>query len=889
MKSYLVTVLTTIALLSPSSPSRLPDNVGTQAAVPNLAYQANLYGNSAPETIEYLADLNYYSWGGFGTNAHVFRSRLQSSGEEIAYAVSTDLPNAFAIDVLSPAGEQVRLSVASAAYSNGTVEAVSSTEIHYVWDISQYGLRVKLHRYARLIRDERVTTKYVVQERFAVENLGPTITLIAFSEYLHMDDRARVRDYDNDGRDETLLAINAYTTNGYPVFGKVYLNRAQIVADLVSDGVFATVTQNLFVQNVGVGTWVDIDTAAYVSSVTQDDVNAELEVAKDAAVLLGLSTTPDQWLVRTYNTDDAGAMFINGLMVAGSMYGSYPDSYWASVNKYWRQGEDNYVSLASYDAGGCCSSTWGFSLRRNGSTLWDQKQSGGAGAQGVAYQHTLRVSPAGPVVDYSPPLPSPSINGSWSVQVRANGGMAFALVDNQPVAGSTYNQAQWVEITSRLGQYDNHVTFNAWDNGGSTFAYYLAIKSGDQVVWESQQQVTGGSRGRAYHQQLVIDANGAVYPQLDYPVDYKQRSRGSVNLFNTVFSRWTTSLFDHEYPDYENDGFIEPYTGDRLRDPGSGFWGPEDDKCLYDADPLNCYDGHSGYDVKDICPDPTLCSNPRFVYPAADGVIVQSETGWLPNLQYGNALGCEITIDHGGQWKTVYAHLFDPEKDRNCERILRRSGTVTRFDRIGIIGCSGTGCLGNSDHLHFEVRHNDRAVDPSGWDPPNIPDPWAARADGATSFPQWLYRQRVVQAVSNVTGGQINTLENIIQVGVPAGYYGSQLTFSLSSVPAADPADQLVNSGVSFSLRAADNTGTSVSQLNGNLELRVNFTSDNTTGVRPNTLSMYTWDTTTAKWLPIPTTLDMAHGIATAYVNHLSIYALMGARAGTSYLPLVRR
>jgi hypothetical protein len=152
-----------------------------QALPPNLSFQANIYGSAGLETIEYLSDLKFYSWGGFGTNAHVYRARLQSSGEEIAYAVSANTPNAFSLNVIPQAGTPLTLTVTSSAYQQGLVEAVSSNELHFTWDINQSGLHIKLHRYAKLIPDERVTVRNVIQERFAVENLGPTIRVMSLT------------------------------------------------------------------------------------------------------------------------------------------------------------------------------------------------------------------------------------------------------------------------------------------------------------------------------------------------------------------------------------------------------------------------------------------------------------------------------------------------------------------------------------------------------------------------------------------------------------------------------------------------------------------------------------------------------------------------------------
>lgn len=197
--------------------------------VNNLSFQSDISGSSNPETLEYLSDLSFHSWGGFGVNAHVFRARIQSSGDEIAYAVSADTPNAFTLNTNIDPDTTVTLTVSTAEYSAGTVTMPSESELHFVWDIQELGLHLKLHKKVILVPDESVTVKNVISESFTIENLGQPFVLNRFSEYLHMDDRARVRDFDSDGRDDTLLAINAFTTSGYPIFGKIYLHRPYLL------------------------------------------------------------------------------------------------------------------------------------------------------------------------------------------------------------------------------------------------------------------------------------------------------------------------------------------------------------------------------------------------------------------------------------------------------------------------------------------------------------------------------------------------------------------------------------------------------------------------------------------------------------------------------------
>ena len=70
-------------------------------------------------------------------------------------------------------------------------------------------------------------------------------------------------------------------------------------------------------------------------------------------------------------------------------------------------------------------------------------------------------------------------------------------------------------------------------------------------------------------------------------------------------------------------------------------------------------------------------------------------TGWLP--YYGYAL----ILDHGGGLKTLYGHL--------SEFLVEEGNFVERSEVIGRVGNTGRA---TGPHLHFEVRINDRAVDP---------------------------------------------------------------------------------------------------------------------------------------------------------------------------------
>lgn len=73
-------------------------------------------------------------------------------------------------------------------------------------------------------------------------------------------------------------------------------------------------------------------------------------------------------------------------------------------------------------------------------------------------------------------------------------------------------------------------------------------------------------------------------------------------------------------------------------------------------------------------------------------------TGWKQG--YGNT----IILDHGFGYKTVYAHLY--------KSLVRKGQKVKRYDIIGLVGNTGKS---TGPHLHYEVRLNDRPVDPRNY------------------------------------------------------------------------------------------------------------------------------------------------------------------------------
>ncbi len=104
---------------------------------------------------------------------------------------------------------------------------------------------------------------------------------------------------------------------------------------------------------------------------------------------------------------------------------------------------------------------------------------------------------------------------------------------------------------------------------------------------------------------------------------------------------------------------------------------------------LNVRRPHEGIDISAPAGTPVVAT--------ADGTVTFA--GWRPGFGY------TVEIDHGAGLKTRYAH--------NQKNLRVRAGdTVRRGDVIAHVGSTG---LARGPHVHYEVRRNGRAVDPSDY------------------------------------------------------------------------------------------------------------------------------------------------------------------------------
>lgn len=121
------------------------------------------------------------------------------------------------------------------------------------------------------------------------------------------------------------------------------------------------------------------------------------------------------------------------------------------------------------------------------------------------------------------------------------------------------------------------------------------------------------------------------------------------------------------------------------------------------------YDGHTGTDIR--LPDHVAMREGVAVLAAAAGVVRATRDGMVdvdmrqadPATLKNQGGGNSVVLDHGDGWQTIYGHF------RQGSVAVKPGDRVEAGQRLGLVGLSG---LTVFPHVHFEVRHGNRVIDP---------------------------------------------------------------------------------------------------------------------------------------------------------------------------------
>lgn len=386
-----------------------------------------------------------------------------------------------------------------------------------------------------------------------------------------------------------------------------------------------------------------------------------------------------------------------------------------------------------------------------------------------------------------------------------------------------------------------------------------------------------------------------IIPFLDLPFPYdggNENFGGTAEQFRQASQRVgaggrINSFFDHFYPLYPApQAGLVTFGQEPAGAPVGGH------VLLYDGtlSRVDYYSGHPAFDFSTfVRRQPTTP-----VFAAGDGVVFDVGIHWASGAYY---VKIKHTIAGVGDYLTVYWHLHP---DEIFEAIRGWVGQpIPAGTRIGTMGNTG---WSTGHHLHFEVIYDsnqdgyfsaDEVVDPYGFLPSaDFPgDPWGAAHSftdangnlyshaGSASHYLWRYPLAVSAAIPDAGGGQL------IPGDVGGGGYtvcarpgalppGGTITYSWAPDP--PPTETEAGTGHSCVLSVLDAQLNPVEQFNEPILVAIPFAPLDLANVDPATLAIYWAEPDSLLYTPLPTTVNLSEGVATAATDRPGKCALLG-------------
>jgi murein DD-endopeptidase MepM/ murein hydrolase activator NlpD len=349
-----------------------------------------------------------------------------------------------------------------------------------------------------------------------------------------------------------------------------------------------------------------------------------------------------------------------------------------------------------------------------------------------------------------------------------------------------------------------------------------------------------------------------VPPFLDLPWDY-----ASDDLTFTEAALRMTSYFDHEYPFISTSMFspdyIVRYKGDKIDRP---------------------YSSHDGYDYARIS---------KVTY----GDDQLAAAGGIASYHYDKFSGHAIFIDHGNGYQTRYYHMQPNGLIINTQG---QTKSVSAGQKIGKVGYSGNVSPAGLDgaHIHFMVIYDknhdgnfqdnipDGIVDPFGWQGEGA-DPWETfqfdyagkTRTGMKSTYLWKTSTASQSEQVGSSGGEVKNEK--VKITIPPLVLPDLLQFFIRSAPRTTIDTHTESVGSIADITAVDGGGIAVKSFSQPINISFTYSADDALYYDPDHMNIYS-SPDGALWEKEQTLINHDTRTATATVDHLTFFALMGER-----------
>jgi len=349
-------------------------------------------------------------------------------------------------------------------------------------------------------------------------------------------------------------------------------------------------------------------------------------------------------------------------------------------------------------------------------------------------------------------------------------------------------------------------------------------------------------------------------PFLRLPWKYEDNGLSFTNAAMSI-----NSYFDHTYPLLSR--------GTVLSEPSE--FQNQVTTYIGEKSTIKSYSSHDGYDWGKLAK--AIDGEPMVAAAAGVATLHSSKDGC------GNA----IYIDHDNGFQTRYCHM---QKDGLIIQ-AGESVPVSKGQVLGKIGATGNV---TGPHVHFMVVEDknkdgnfednipDGLVDPFGWQSTEE-DPWETyifnylgiSRTGNKSHYLWDTALDGKKESVPTTGKTISNEK--YKFIFDANSFATNFDFSLNPLPISDPSDDLISAGYVIDAQAKDSFNNIISQFLKPFTIEISFDDFDISNIDPNTLSIYS-SQDGKTWVKEQTSVDLENKKATATIDHLTQFALMGEK-----------